>query len=126
MLFLHNINKLKKKIYSDDLVTKAMKQTDDRVNEVKKRAEEAVSDVKRQAVVELQKAVSAAEDKANDALTLANQRMDQAVQEARRQASEESSNINQTEHSKDVCALYIFIYLLGFSRKKLYLSLIHI
>ena len=86
-----------------------MKQTDDRVNEVKKRAEEAVSDVKRQAVVELQKAVSAAEDKANDALTLANQRMDQAVQEARRQASEESSNINQTEHSKDVCIFIFFV-----------------
>ena len=63
-----------------------------------------MSDVKRQAVVELQKAVCAAEEKANDALTQAHQSMAKAVLEARRQATEETTNIvNQQEKSKDNC-----------------------
>ena len=84
-------------------MNKTLKQTDDRVSEVKRRAEEAVNDVKRQAVIELQKAVCAAEEKANDALAQAHQRMDKAVSEARRQATDETlSLVNKQENSREV------------------------
>ncbi len=84
-------------------MAKTLKQSDDRVTEVRKRAEEAVSDVKRQAVIELQKAVCAAEEKANEALAQAHQRMDKAVSEARRQATEETlAMINRQENSREV------------------------
>ena len=87
-----------------ELMAKTLKQTDEQVNEAKRRAEDAVSDVKRQAIVELQKAVCAAEEKANDALTQAHQSMQKAVLEARRQATEEATNlINQQENSKENC-----------------------
>ena len=87
-----------------DLMAKTLKQTEDRVAEVRRRAEEAVSDVKRQAVIELQKAVCAAEEKANDALAQAHQRMDKAVSEARRQATDETlSMVNKQDNSREVC-----------------------
>ena len=86
-----------------DLMAKTLKQTEDRVAEVKRRAEDAVSDVKRQAVIELQKAVCAAEEKANEALTQAHQRMEKAVMEARRQATEETITVvNRQESSREV------------------------
>ena len=115
--------------YLADLMAKTLKQTDDRVSEVKRRAEEAVTDVKRQAVVELQKAVCAAEEKANEALSQAQARMDKAVEEARRQATEETSClINKQESSKEVSFsiqlitistifIVLIIYLFSMSKK---------
>ncbi|XP_078607467.1 protein CBFA2T1-like isoform X21 [Branchiostoma floridae x Branchiostoma japonicum] len=46
-----------------EMMAHTIRQTEDRVSEVKRRAEEAVNEVKRQAVIELQKAVAAAEQK---------------------------------------------------------------
>ena len=70
---------------------------------MKRRAEEAVSDVKRQAVVELQKAVRAAEEKANEAVGQTQSKVDKAVMEARRQAIEETLGmINRQSDSSEV------------------------
>ena len=63
----------------------------------------AVSDVKRQAVVELQKAVRAAEEKANEAVGQTQSKVDKAVMEARRQAIEETLGmINRQSESSEV------------------------
>lgn len=62
-----------------------------------------MSDVKRQAVVELQKAVRAAEEKANEAVGQSQSKVDKAVMEARRQAIEETLGlINRQSDSSEV------------------------
>ncbi|XP_075432933.1 protein CBFA2T3 isoform X4 [Ascaphus truei] len=69
--------------------------------EIWRKAEEAVNEVKRQAMSELQKAVSEAERKAHDLITLERAKMERALAEAKRQASEDAvSVINQQEDSK--------------------------
>ncbi|XP_014785374.2 protein CBFA2T1 [Octopus bimaculoides] len=65
--------------------------------------EEAVSEVKRQAMLELQKAVAAVEQKANELVASERQKMDRALSEARKQAHDELlSTINHQEESSEV------------------------
>lgn len=72
--------------------------------EIWRKAEEAVNEVKRQAMSELQKAVSEAERKAHDLITLERAKMERALAEAKRQASEDAvSVINQQEDSSESC-----------------------
>lgn len=62
-----------------------------------------MNDVKRQAMSELQKAVSEAERKAHDLITLERAKMERALAEAKRQASEDAvSVINQQEDTSEV------------------------
>lgn len=66
--------------------------------------EEAVTEVKRQAMLELQKAVSAVEQKANELVANERQKMDRALVEARKQAHDEVlSTINHQEDSSESC-----------------------
>ncbi|ELU02685.1 hypothetical protein CAPTEDRAFT_223427 [Capitella teleta] len=77
---------------------------DDRVSDVKRRAEEAVNEVKRQAVSELQKAVSAAEAKANDLVTAERSKMDRAISDVKKQAQEELlAALHRQEESAESC-----------------------
>ncbi|CAH2324372.1 CBFA2T3 isoform X5 [Pelobates cultripes] len=72
--------------------------------EIWRKAEEAVNEVKRQAMSELQKAVSEAERKAHELITLERAKMERALAEAKRQASEDAvSVINQQEDSSESC-----------------------
>lgn len=65
--------------------------------------EEAVNEVKRQAVSELQKAVAAAEQKANEMVSAERAKLDQSILEARQKAAEEAvSLLNQQEDSSEV------------------------
>ncbi|KAI4467167.1 mtg8 eto eight twenty one protein [Holotrichia oblita] len=66
------------------------------VSETRQRAEEAVNDVKRQAVIELQKAVAAAETKANELVAAERAKMEKLLHEARKHSDENSSS----NHSK--------------------------
>lgn len=66
-------------------------------------ADEAVSEVKRQAVSELQKAVAAAEQKANELIQKEREKMQRAIEQARREATEETmSLINSQEDTSEV------------------------
>ncbi|CAL1274622.1 unnamed protein product [Larinioides sclopetarius] len=66
--------------------------------------EEAVHEVKRQAVVELQKAVSAAETKASELLAAERAKMERMLSDARRQAAEETmAAINHQDESTESC-----------------------
>ncbi|KAE8608408.1 hypothetical protein XENTR_v10011495 [Xenopus tropicalis] len=72
--------------------------------EIWRKAEEAVNEVKRQAMSELQKAVSEAERKAHDLITVERAKMERALAEAKRQASEDAASvINQQEDSSESC-----------------------
>lgn len=65
--------------------------------------EEAVNEVKRQAVVELQKAVSVAENKATELVAAERAKMERLLSEARRQAAEDAlASINHQEESTEV------------------------
>ncbi|XP_008072930.1 protein CBFA2T3 isoform X1 [Carlito syrichta] len=69
-----------------------------------RKAEEAVNEVKRQAMSELQKAVSDAERKAHELITLERAKMERALAEAKRQASEDALTVvNQQEDSSESC-----------------------
>ncbi|XP_033124738.1 protein CBFA2T1-like isoform X2 [Anneissia japonica] len=104
-------NDIKKRV--GDMMAHTFRQTDDRVSEVKRRAgtsritlqmEEAVNEVKRQAVTELQKAVQAAELKANELVTAERAKLDHAVLDAKRAATEEAlSMINSQDSSSESC-----------------------
>ncbi|XP_014665659.1 PREDICTED: protein CBFA2T1-like isoform X2 [Priapulus caudatus] len=72
--------------------------------DVKKRADEAVSEVKRQAVSELQKAVAAAEQKANELIQKERAKMEHAIEQARREATEEAMTlVNSQEDTSENC-----------------------
>uniref|UniRef100_A0A8C5MV00 CBFA2/RUNX1 partner transcriptional co-repressor 3 n=1 Tax=Leptobrachium leishanense TaxID=445787 RepID=A0A8C5MV00_9ANUR len=72
--------------------------------EIWRKAEEAVNEVKRQAMSELQKAVSEAERKAHELITVERAKMERALADAKRQASEDAvSVINQQEDSSESC-----------------------
>ncbi|XP_013780863.1 protein CBFA2T1-like isoform X2 [Limulus polyphemus] len=87
---------------NNDILTRC-KSAEERVSEVRRRAE-AVKEMKRQAVTELQKAVSAAESKANELLAVERTKMERLISEARRQGSEEAlASINQQEDSTENC-----------------------
>ncbi|RWS15283.1 protein CBFA2T1-like protein [Dinothrombium tinctorium] len=65
--------------------------------------EEAVNEVKRQAVAEMQKAVSAAESKANEFVAVERAKMERILSEARRQAAEDAlAAISHQEDSTEV------------------------
>lgn len=62
-----------------------------------------MNEVKRQAVSELQKAVAAAEQKANEMVSAERAKLDQSIVEARQKAAEEAvSLLNQQEDSSEV------------------------
>ena len=66
--------------------------------------EEAVNEVKRQAVAELQKAVSAAESKANELITQERSKMERDLTAARRISQEEVVRaVSHQEESSEVC-----------------------
>jgi runt-related transcription factor 1 len=73
--------------------------------------EEAVNEVKRQAVCELQKAVAAAEQKANELVSAEKQKMERSLADIRKQTREEVlSMVNAQEESSEVgshCMLYL-------------------
>ncbi|XP_035251227.1 protein CBFA2T3-like isoform X3 [Anguilla anguilla] len=72
--------------------------------EIWRKAEEAVNEVKRQAMSELQKAVSDAERKAHEMISVERSKMERALAEAKRQASEDALTvINQQEDSSESC-----------------------
>ena len=65
--------------------------------------EEAVNEVKRQAVLELQKAVAAAEQKANELVTAERAKMERTLGDAQKQAQDEIlSMMNTQEESSEV------------------------
>lgn len=64
---------------ANEIMLQAVRQTEDRVAEVRRRAEDAVNDVKRQAVIELQKAVAAAETKANELVNAERAKMEKVL-----------------------------------------------
>lgn len=67
-------------------------------------AEEAVNDVKRQAMLELQKAMSAADQKAADLISAERVKMERAVTEARKQAHADLlRSLSLQEESAEVC-----------------------
>lgn len=62
-----------------------------------------MNEVKRQAMSELQKAVSDAERKAHELISMERAKMERALAEARRQASEDALTVvNQQEDSSEV------------------------
>jgi runt-related transcription factor 1 len=65
--------------------------------------EDAVNEVKRQAMMELQKAVTAAENKASEMVMTERVKMERVLQQARSQAREELIGaINHQEESSEV------------------------
>ncbi|XP_022108732.1 protein CBFA2T1-like isoform X3 [Acanthaster planci] len=98
---------------AEDMIPHGLRPNDERIAEVKRRAglsrnsqrlEEAVNEVKRQAVAELQKAVAAAEQKANEMVNAERAKLDQAVVDARRQAADNVvSMLNHQEDSSESC-----------------------
>ena len=65
--------------------------------------EEAVNDVKRQAMLELQKAVSAADQKASDLVATERSKMERAIADARKQThSDLMRSLGHQEESPEV------------------------
>ncbi|XP_025115462.1 protein CBFA2T1-like isoform X2 [Pomacea canaliculata] len=86
-----------------DMMAYTVRQTEDRVLEVRRRAE-AVNEVKRQAMLELQKAVAAAENKASDTVMAERIKMERILAQARSQARDEILGvINHQEESSESC-----------------------
>ncbi|KAJ8339939.1 hypothetical protein SKAU_G00345720 [Synaphobranchus kaupii] len=74
------------------------------LKQLQSKQEEAVNEVKRQAMSELQKAVSDAERKAHEMISVERSKMERALAEAKRQASEDALTvINQQEDSSESC-----------------------
>jgi len=70
--------------------------------------EEAVAEVKRQAMLELHKAVAAAESKANTMVTAERSKMERALQDVRKQTREEVlTSINHQEESSEVIVVVV-------------------
>ncbi|KAK3769492.1 hypothetical protein RRG08_027061 [Elysia crispata] len=71
---------------------------------IRQRAEEAVNDVKRQAMVELQKALSAADQKAAELVSAERAKMERAISETRKQTQTELlRSLNHQEESAESC-----------------------
>ena len=86
--------------------------------------EEAVQEVKRQAMLELHKAVSAAESKANEMVLSERAKIDRALSEARKQTREELlGTFNHQEESSEVDGL--FFLFLNFHLTPKYIIIIH-
>ncbi|XP_052759246.1 protein CBFA2T1 [Galleria mellonella] len=65
---------------ASEIMATAVRQTEERVAEVRRRAEDAVNQVKRQALLELQRAVGAAESKALELVAAERGKMDRMVE----------------------------------------------
>lgn len=81
------------------------------INQLSFDTEKVVNEVKQQALIEMQRAVAAAEAKAS--LTVANERMrlERVIEDARKQAKQEILDVlNRQEESNEVqsCLLFIF------------------
>ncbi|CAB3386752.1 Hypothetical predicted protein [Cloeon dipterum] len=76
---------------ASEIMAQTVKATEERVAEVKRRAEEAVNEVKRQALLELHRAVTAAETKAAELVAAERLRMEKLLLEARKHAEEAPS-----------------------------------
>ena len=75
-------------------------------------SEDAVQEVKRQAMLELHKAVSAAESKANEMVLSERAKMDRAITEARKQTREEIlGTFNHQEESSEVSRYWYYTVL---------------
>ncbi|XP_073987193.1 CBFA2/RUNX1 partner transcriptional co-repressor nervy isoform X2 [Rhodnius prolixus] len=79
---------LRPRSHSSDMMAHTIRLTEDRVAQVKKKAEEAVAEVKRKALIELQRAVTAAENRTAQIVAAERARLDKLVQEARREDPE--------------------------------------
>ncbi|XP_070199512.1 protein CBFA2T1-like isoform X2 [Littorina saxatilis] len=91
------------KKHTNDMMAFTVRQTEDRVTEVRRRAE-AVNEVKRQAMLELQKAVTAAESKASEMVMSERVKMERMLQQARCQTREEVMGaVNHQEESSESC-----------------------
>ncbi|CAL1538578.1 unnamed protein product [Lymnaea stagnalis] len=89
---------------SGDVMAYTLRQTEERVSEVRRRAEDAVNDVKRQAMLELQKAVAAADQKAADLVAAERSKMERVISEARKQTqSDLLHNLSHQEESAESC-----------------------
>ncbi|CAH1126654.1 unnamed protein product [Ceutorhynchus assimilis] len=77
---------------ANEIISSAIRAAEERVSEVRRRAEEAVCDVKRQAVLELQRAVAAAEARAGEFLAAERARVEKALGEVRKHTEETSTN----------------------------------
>ncbi|KAK6982892.1 protein CBFA2T1-like isoform X1 [Biomphalaria glabrata] len=89
---------------SGDVMAYTLRQTEERVSEVRRRAEEAVNDMKRQAMLELQKAVAAADQKAADLVSSERAKMERAIAEARKQThSDLLMTLSHQEESAESC-----------------------
>ncbi|KAL1501665.1 hypothetical protein ABEB36_006956 [Hypothenemus hampei] len=76
---------------ANEIISTAIRAAEERVSEVRRRAEEAVGDVKRQAVIELQRAVAAAEARAGELLAAERARVEKALAEAKKLHNEDHS-----------------------------------
>ncbi|XP_076268846.1 CBFA2/RUNX1 partner transcriptional co-repressor nervy [Rhynchophorus ferrugineus] len=76
---------------ANDILSAAVRAAEERVAEVRRKAEEAVGDVKRQAVLELQRAVAAAEARAGELLAAERARVEKVLGETRKQTDDSSS-----------------------------------
>ena len=94
-----------------DVMSESLRNTEDRMSEVRRRAvhvfpEEAVNEVKRQAMLELQKAVAAAEAKASELMEEERSRMAAQLEEATRQTRAElTQTLNRQDDSSEVCKM---------------------
>ncbi|XP_066157563.1 protein CBFA2T3 isoform X2 [Euwallacea fornicatus] len=82
---------------ANEIISSAIRAAEERVAEVKRKAEEAVGDVKRQAVLELQRAVAAAEARAGELLAAERARVEKALGDVRRQTDDTTAN-NHSEY----------------------------
>lgn len=81
-----------------------MRSAEERISDVRRRAEEAVQEVKRQAMLELHKAMAAADTKANELVSQERTKMERAMEDIRKQTREEVlSMINHQEESSESC-----------------------
>ncbi|KAH9507743.1 Protein CBFA2T1 [Bulinus truncatus] len=89
---------------SGDVMAYTLRQTEERVSEVRRRAEEAVNDMKRQAMLELQKAVAAADQKAAELVSTERAKMERAITDARKQThSDLLMTLSHQEESAESC-----------------------
>ena len=94
-----------------DVMSESLRNTEDRMSEVRRRAvhvfpEEAVNEVKRQAMLELHKAVAAAEAKASELMEEERSRMAAQLEEATRQTRAElTQTLNRQDDSSEVCKM---------------------
>ncbi|XP_030765073.1 protein CBFA2T3 [Sitophilus oryzae] len=84
---------------ANDILSAAVRAAEERVAEVRRKAEEAVGDVKKQAVLELQRAVAAAEARAGELLAAERARVEKTLGEARKHSEE--ANPNHTEFGEN-------------------------